>query len=76
MRFVIASLVAACLPAQEPELASGPAAGTTSPKVMVYAPSGSLAGQELDARTLIGDAAGALLFIHEVSRVKPGKAPA
>src|SRR5258705_347502 len=68
MRTVIAPLLATFLAAQEPELVSGPAAGAALPKAMVYAPSGPHAGQELDARTTLGDGPGVLLFIHEVTR--------
>jgi hypothetical protein len=50
------------------ELASGPRAGAPLTPVMVYAPSGRLAGQELDAAKALGQGPGVLLFVHELSR--------
>ncbi len=49
-------------------LPSGPKAGTTVAAVKVYAPVGARAGREYDALSVIGQEAGALLFIHELTR--------
>lgn len=50
------------------DLSSGPAAGTTLTKAVVYAPSGPRAGLEFDLAESIGTAPGAILFIHEITR--------
>jgi hypothetical protein len=71
MRHALPRLLSACLfgslAAQE-EIASGPLAGSELPPARVCATVGARAGAEFDAAVAIGDAPGALLFVHEMNR--------
>jgi hypothetical protein len=51
-----------------PALDSGPAAGSTVPACVAFAPSGPFAGKELDVAAQIGTAPAAILFVHELTR--------
>ncbi|HJN88980.1 MAG TPA: hypothetical protein QGG93_01510 [Verrucomicrobiota bacterium] len=53
---------------QAAEIASGPPAGTPLAPVNSYALHGPRKGQEFDAAQSLGQAPGALLFIHELTR--------
>ncbi len=73
MRHELVVLLALLLPLLAPtcpaqDLASGPEAGRPLTPIRVYAPSGQRAGTEFDVAKAIGDAPGAVLFVHEVSR--------
>lgn len=49
-------------------LQSGPAPGAALTPVSCYATDGRLSGQEFDAAAKVGEAPGAFLFIHELTR--------
>ncbi len=72
MRSEPLALLALLLPLTRPcpgqDLVSGPEAGRPLTPIQVYAPAGPNAGTEFDVAKAIGDAPGAVLFVHEVSR--------
>ena len=57
--------LAIVLPAQ---IASGPEPGSALAELRVYAPAGARAGDTFDAAAAIGNAPGAILFVHELTR--------